>query len=162
MYGIFATADGWIGIIGVPPEARDAFFIAMDKPELALDSRFQGLLASREDMQFLFAELTPAFQQKTTARWCEVLREMGVRYAPVRNYAQAAQDPGLWHNGYLQHVAAGDGQEAAVVGTPISMSATPLQPKAEAPGLGADTQQVLSDLGYSDAQIDSLRARSII
>ena len=162
MYGIFATADGWVGIIGVPPEARDAFFIAMDKPELALDPRFQGLLASREDMQFLFAELTPAFQQKTTAQWCAVLREMGVRYAPVRNYAEATDDPGLWENGYLQNVPASDGEEVAVVGAAIGMSATPLQPQAEAPALGAHTQRVLSDLGYSDAQIEALRENAII
>ena len=67
VYGIFQTSDGWIGIIGVPPDSRDAFFIAMGQPELALDERYQGLLASREDLDELFELLNPVFKTKTTA-----------------------------------------------------------------------------------------------
>ncbi len=157
LYGIFATKDGWIGIIGVPPQARDAFFIAMDQPELALDVRYQGLLASREDMQHLFATLTPVFQTRTTEEWCETLRAMGVRYAPVRDYRGAAADPGLWENGYFQHVNDAQGQSVSVVGTPIAMSDTPLQPSAQAPVLGEHTEQILTELGYSAAEITTFR-----
>ena len=162
LYGIFETADGWIGIIGVPPDARDAFFIAMEQPELALDPRFQGLTASREDMQYLFATLTPAFRQKTTAQWCEVLRTMGVRYAPVRDYRGAAADPGIWENGYLQAVHDGDGAQVSVVGTPIAMSATPLEPRAAAPTLGQHTDEVLAEAGYEPGQIIEFREQGAI
>ena len=162
LYGIFQTSDGYIGVIGVPPESRDAFFIAMEHPELALDSRFQGLLASREDMAFLFRTLTPAFKQKTTEQWCTVLREMGVRYAPVRDYRGASEDPGVWKNGYLQKVADANGRETAVVGTPISMSATPLKPAAEAPELGAHTVDILSTLGYEKEELDRLQEEGVI
>ncbi len=162
LYGIFETADGWIGLIGVPPASRDAFFIAMDQPELALDPRFQGLLASREDMNFLFATLTPAFKQKTTAAWCETLREMGVRYAPVRDYAEAAQDPGIWENGYLQRLPDDAGVEQAVVGTPIAMSGTPLTPGVRAPELGEHTDTVLAELGYGTAEISQLREEGVV
>ena len=162
MYGIFATKNGYIGIIGVPPEARDTFFIAVEHPELALDPRFQGLLASREDMQFLFEALTPAFKQKTTDEWCEVLRVMGVRYAPVRDYRAATQDPGIWENGYLQSLPNANGEQIDVVGTPISMSDTPLTPRAVAPTLGQDTDAALTDIGYSAEEIAALKAQGVI
>ena len=162
LYGIFETADGWIGIIGVPPESRDTFFIAMEQPELSLDPRFQGLLASREDMQFLFAALTPAFKQKTTAEWCATLREMGVRYAPVRDYAQAAEDPGIWENGYLQRLEDESGAEQPVVGTPIAMSGTPVAPALQAPDLGEHTDAVLMELGYGEEEINQLREQGAI
>ncbi len=157
MYGVFETADGHIGIIGVPPDARDAFFIAMDKPELALDPRYQGLLASKDDMAELFATLNPVFRTKTTAQWCESLRAMGVRYAPVRNYRQVAEDPGVWENGYLTQVADEQGENINVVGTPIGMSHTPLRPGGVAPSLGQHTDEFLAGLGLSSAEIAALR-----
>ncbi len=162
VYGIFETADGWIGIIGVPPSARDAFFIALDHPELALDPRYQGLLASRDDMEELHAALGPVFRTRTTQAWCAALRAMGVRYAPVHDYAQAAADEGVWANGYLQEVAGADGRPLRVVGTPISMSGTPIQPAAEAPALGAHTDEVLSGLGYSAEELAGFRRDGVI
>jgi crotonobetainyl-CoA:carnitine CoA-transferase CaiB-like acyl-CoA transferase len=162
MYGVFETSDGWIGIIGVPPEARDAFFIAMDQPELALDPRYQGLLASREEMQHLFATLTPVFRTRTTNQWCDVLRAMGVRYAPVQDYRQASADPGVWENGYLQKATDADGNPTAIVGAPIMMSQTPLQPAAHAPALGEHTAEVLSSLGYAADQIAVFRKQGVV
>jgi crotonobetainyl-CoA:carnitine CoA-transferase CaiB-like acyl-CoA transferase len=162
LYGIFETLDGYIGVIGVPPEARDAFFIAMEKPELALDPRYQGLLASRADMKELFETLNPVFRRKTTQAWCEALRAMGVRYAPVRNYRQVAADPGVWENGYLQKVANSDGEEVPVVGTPIGMSDTPLHPSATAPSLGEHTDEYFSSMGLSTEELEALRSAGTI
>ncbi|MCP5179070.1 MAG: CoA transferase [Pseudomonadales bacterium] len=162
IYGIFETKDGWIGVIGVPPAARDAFFVALECPELALDPRFQGLLASREDMTFLFATLTPAFRQRTTDEWCAQLRAIGVRYAPVRHYGQVAGDAGAWENGYFRRARNAEGEEQPIVGTPIAMTATPLEPAGTAPGLGEHTDAVLGEFGYSAAEIAALRADGVI
>jgi crotonobetainyl-CoA:carnitine CoA-transferase CaiB-like acyl-CoA transferase len=162
LYGIFQTKNGWLGIIGVPPDTRDAFFVALDRPEVALDSRFQGLLASREDMQELFALLNPAFQAKTTEAWSEILNAIGVRYAPVRDYAEVAADPGAWRNGYFQRVRDAQGQEVAVVGTPIAMTETPLEPSAQCPTLGEHTQEVLLATGYSADEISQFRAAGAV
>ena len=51
----------------------------------------------------------------------------------------------------------GDGNERRVVGTPIRMSDTPLEPAASPPELGADSDEILHDLGYSDADIAGFR-----
>jgi crotonobetainyl-CoA:carnitine CoA-transferase CaiB-like acyl-CoA transferase len=162
LYGIFETQDGWLGIIGVPPHARDAFFAVLEVPELALDPRFEGLLTSREDLRFLFDQLKPVFRSKTTDSWCGVLRAIGVRYAPVRDYRQVADDAGAWENGYFQSKVGAGGESAPVVGTPIAMSATPLEPGASAPLLGEHTDEVLAELGYHAEQIAEFRAAGAI
>lgn len=162
IYCIFETRDSWIGVIGVPPAARDAFFIAMGAPELALDERFMGLLASREDMQELFDRLNPVFRQKTTRDWCEILGEIGVRYAPVRNYAEVLEDAGAWENGYFARLPGSDGSETTVIGTPIEMTGTPLTPAAVAPALGEHTDEILREFGYPDDAIRDFRSRAII
>ena len=149
-------------MIGVPPDSRDAFFIAMGQPELALDERFLGLLASREDLTELFERLNPVFKEKTTKQWCLVLREMGVRYAPVRDYAGTVADQGAWINGYFQKAIDERGETLPIVGTPIKMSATPLTPSAQVPELGQHTDLLLRAQGYTDEQIADWRYRNVI
>ncbi len=162
LYGLFQTQDGWIGIIGVPLDDQDAFFIAIDQPELALDPRYQGLLASREDMRELFARLNPVFATKTTAEWGEIFTKAGVRWAPVRDYSEVAQDAGAWENGYFQKLDDGRGGEVAVVPAPITMTGTPLVPSGWLPELGEHTDEVLQGAGYSADDIARFRAEGAV
>jgi len=162
LYGVFETSDGWIGLIGVPPAARDAFFLTLGKPELALDERFQQLIIEPQALRFIKGEVGTVFKTRSTEDWCITFREIGVRYAPVRNYAEAAADPGSWENGYFQEIADETGELHRVVGTPISMSDTPLKPAALPPELGEHTDTVLAELGYTAAEVAELRASGAI
>jgi crotonobetainyl-CoA:carnitine CoA-transferase CaiB-like acyl-CoA transferase len=162
VYGIFETSDGWIGIVGVPPDRREAFFSTVKHPELAADERFQGLLTNREDLTELSERLNPVFRTRTTDEWCVVLRELGVRYAPVRNYAEAASDAGAWENGYFQELTDEAGVAHRIVGAPIRMSLTPLQPSGDVPVLGQHTDEILQRYGYSEAEIAGFRARNVV
>ena len=160
-YGLFPTQDGWIGVIGVPPQARDAFFIAIERPDLALDERFQGIAVASDAVAWFKAELAKAFASHSTAHWCQALHEAGVRYAPVRDYAEVVADAGAWENGYFAEVPGADGPQR-VVGAPIRMSATPLQPAATAPALGEHTEAVLGELGLDAAEIARLREQGTL
>ena len=156
-YGIFPTKDGWIGIIGVPPQARDDFFVAIGRPDLALDERLQGVAIDPQAIDWFKGELAAAFRSETTEKWCEALHNAGVRYAPVRDYREAAQDAGAWENGYFAEVQDDHGAERRVVGTPIRMSETPLTPGTRAPTLGEHTEDVLRTVGYDDQRLTELR-----
>lgn len=161
IYGVFETADGWIAIPGVPPHARDTFFIALDRPDLTLDDRLQGV-AVHEAFDWLMEQLIAAFRTQSTAHWCGVLREAGLRYAPVRDHRQALEDPGAWENGYFADVTDAHGEPIQVVGAPIRMSATPLVPGATAPELGVHTEEVLREAGIDDEELAQLREQQTI
>ena len=162
VYGLFETADGWIGIIGVPPQARDAFFLALDRPELALDERLLGVAVHPDALAWFRSELEAVFRTRGTAHWCAALQAAGVRYAQVREHPEVAEDAGAWANGYFAEARDGAGAPVKVVGPPIRMSATPLVAGARAPELGEHTDEVLRAAGYPDAEIARLRAGGTI
>ena len=157
LYGIMPTADGWLAVVGVTADRKQAFYTAIGRPDLIDDARFATPLLSKPQKAELFAILAEVFVQRPTAEWCAILRAAGQRYAPVRTYAEVADDPQVWDNGYLAEV---DGTR--VVGTPIRLSDTPAIVGGPAPELGADTMEVLAAAGYSDDELAELLAAGAI
>ena len=75
----------------------------------------------------------------------------------MRTYAEVADDPQVWVNGYLADV---DGER--VVGTPIRLSDTPAVVGGPGPELGADTMDVLLDAGLTSEEIAELFASGVL
>ncbi len=162
VYGMFATADGWIAIVGVAGALRDRFYETIGRPELI--ERFKGLLYFEDDKAALWPILDEAFATKTTEEWCRLLGAAGLRFAPVRDHAEVARDPGVRINGYIESVEDPDtaGSHVDVVRTPVRFSegvpATPVRP----PELGQHTEEVLLEVGYTWDDISALSTDGVI
>ncbi|MGD9749754.1 MAG: CaiB/BaiF CoA transferase family protein [Acidimicrobiia bacterium] len=152
------TADGWIQLVGVPRQLWPAFAHAIDRPDLADDPRFLTLLYAPEDLAELCRLVDEVFPTRTTAEWCERLLAAGQRFAPVRDYAEVAADPGAVANGYLVEVDHPERGRCLVVGNPIRLSDTPTVAGVVAPELGQHTEEVLLEAGFSWEEIEQLRA----
>tara|TARA_Y100001970_G_scaffold264411_1_gene350991 strand:- start:2316 stop:3503 length:1188 start_codon:yes stop_codon:yes gene_type:complete len=156
-YGVLETADGYIALVGVLPDKRQALYEAAGVPELIEDERFAPIIYTTEIRQELFRLLADGFKAKTTDEWAAILDRIEVRYAPVNDYAQAASDPLVTTNKYIVELEDFNGETRRVVGSPIKMSDTPTSPSASAPELGQHTEEVLLELGYTWEQIGELR-----
>jgi len=156
-YGVLETADGYIALVGVLPDKRQALYEAAGVPELIEDERFAPIIYTTEIRQELFRLLSDGFKAKTTDEWAAILDRIEVRYAPVNDYAQAASDPLVTTNNYIVELEDVNGETRRVVGSPIKMSDTPTSPSASAPELGQHTEEVLLELGYTWEQIGELR-----
>ncbi len=161
-YGILETADGYIALVGVLPDKRKAFYEAVGVPELIDDERFAPIIYTTEIRKSLFELLAPGFKRKTTEEWGQILDAMEVRYAPVNDYEQAANDNLVLENNYLVDLEDSNGEIRRVVGSPIKMSGTPAEASVEAPQLGQHTEEILLELGYGWEEISELRETSAI
>jgi formyl-CoA transferase len=62
----------------------------------------------------------------------------------------------------LESITLGDGSPLAVPGFVPKLSLTPGGHRRNAPALGQDSDEVLRELGLTDAQIEAMRARGIL
>jgi crotonobetainyl-CoA:carnitine CoA-transferase CaiB-like acyl-CoA transferase len=161
IYGMFATGDGWIGIVGVAGPLRDRFYETIGRPDLI--ERFSSMLYFEEDKAALWPILDEVFATKTTAQWCELLGAADLRFAPVRNHAEVAQDAGVRANGYIVSVESPDvpGEWFDLVRTPVRFSDGLPDTPVRVPELGQHTEEVLLEAGYSWDDITSLSDEGI-
>jgi crotonobetainyl-CoA:carnitine CoA-transferase CaiB-like acyl-CoA transferase len=99
--------------------------------------------------------MTRGFMTRDRDDWLPPLRELGVGVAPVNHVEDLLKDEHVAAEGYLVTLDNG----LTLVKSPIGVDEIPLH---GAPELGADTFEVLSELGYDDIKIAGLYASGAV
>ena len=81
--------------------------------------------------------------------------------SPVYDVAQALDSSYVAERESLADYAYPDGRSARMIAGPIRIGGVEL-PRVAAPSMGADTDAMLTEAGYTSAQIDALRAAGVI
>ena len=103
------------------------------------------------------------FTGRTTAEWIELSDKHGVWAGPVYDYQDLARDPHVLETGmFIDQPHAGAEQTIRTSRPPIRMSATPPRISRGAPVLGADTIELLAELGYAEERIEQLIAAGAV
>lgn len=161
-YQDFPTADGDM-ILAVGNDAQFARLCAVaGHPEWADDARFATNAARVEHRATLIPLLRQATVLRTTDDWIAALEAAGVPCGPINDLARVFADPQVAARGMrvdLPHPLAGSVPQVA---SPLRFSATPVEYRNAPPPLGADTDAVLTALGYANEAIAALRREGII
>ena len=94
--------------------------------------------------------------------WLQRLDEAGVPCGPINSYTEVFRDPQVIARDLAVSVDHPTLGRLRALGTPIKMSATPLNPNRRAPLLGEHTDDVLRAAGYTDMALQRLRLSGAI
>ncbi len=120
------------------------------------------VIESVEKREALLRLLDDLFATGSRELWVERLRAADIVSAPINTLLEASNDPDVLANGYVTEVEYPKyGKRLKVHGSPWHFSETPPRPGI-APELGADNDAVLTELGYSPAQIRELREQKVV
>ncbi len=157
LYGIFATADGYLALAGCPEHLWPGMVRAVDRPELHDNPRFGGYFTTpeiRAELREVFSEI---FLTRTTAEWSERLAAEEQRFAPVRTHDEVVADPQNAANNYIVETEHPEWGTTKLVGCPITLSDTPTRWGTEVAQLGQHTEEILLEFDFTWEEIAELR-----
>ena len=152
---LYRTRDGWMFIMCNKEKFWPALAEALGKPEWAEHPDFatpEARLAHRDNLTEMLEEVLTT---RTTAEWLERLGSK-VPVAPVNDVAAALENPLVRSGGRLADYAHPTRGSLRMVAGPIHCAGDD-PPTRAAPALGADTDDLLGELGYDADHIARLR-----
>jgi CoA:oxalate CoA-transferase len=161
-YGLFPTRDGQIALA----PADDAFFRrladALGEPGLKADPLYATQAARVANRARINAIVGGKLAGNTTAYWVETLNTAGVPCGPVNSVADVFADPQIQAQQMVIDVEHPGHGLVRMLGFPIKLSETPCRVRRSAPGLGEHSDEVLAELGYSEAERAAWRRDGVI
>ena len=126
-------------------------FLTTDKDSWTKQDEISGLIAQ-------------ALSTATTAEWMARMLPLKIWCAPVQGYAEIAADPQVKHMKSLVTVAGAGETEAPVtlVNHPVLYDGETAEVRLAPQPLGAQTREVLAELGLDAAEIRSLAEDKIV
>lgn len=157
--GFFRTGDDrWLCIV---PRALDCYtnvLIAVDRPELLANPRYEPPITDLEATREVRAVIDAAFAEMTLAEAGAQLTLHDVAWAPMATLAELAASEMAQTAGCFVTVEDGWGGNFRAPATPVRFPEGAPPIGRPAPKLGQHTRQVLADAGLDPDQIQALIA----
>lgn len=161
-YGPFRAGDGGNVFLSVQNEREFARFceVVLEDASLAKDPRFATGPQRLVNRTALHAEIQRAFSRLTAAQVIERLDAADIANARLNDMHEFWGHPQIAARSRRAKVGTSAG-EIEMLKPPFNVSG--MEPKMEAiPALGEHSARILAELGYSTAEIEDLRRRTII
>jgi formyl-CoA transferase len=161
-YQAIRCADGYITL----GAANDRLFVRLsrllghpdwaERPEFATDS---ARARNRVQLAALIEAITVAEPRR---HWLELLDAHEIPCGPINNYEEVTRDPQIVARNMVVPTVHPTLGSMRTLGSPLKLSETPATPGRPAPLLGEHTAEVLSEAGYSEAEMSALREAGAI
>ncbi len=154
-YGAYATADGHIALslCQLAPLAE-----ALEEPALAAFPE-EDAYSRREEIIPLVAR---ALLKRRTAEWEDILSKARLWYAPVQDYAAVERDPQVAWLGSFETLPGATDTPITLVKHPVRYNGEVSPVRLPPQPLGAQTAEVLRELGFAEGEIDDMAAKGVI
>ncbi len=160
--GAFRTQDGFINIAANQQKQWEDLCDVVGVPELKTDARFQ----ERDTRKANRKELTPILEEKltqnSTVHWVDALNAKGIPSGDILGLEKALKSAQVVHRGTIATVKEETIGDIEIFNLSAKFSKTPAKVETAPPRLSANTEEVLSELGYSADDLKALKDKAVI
>jgi crotonobetainyl-CoA:carnitine CoA-transferase CaiB-like acyl-CoA transferase len=164
----YCASDGkWFWIVGAESERHwPGIARALGDMSLMDDARFGTPRERRRHSEALVLAIEALTARHTRQEWALIFKQHDVWWAPINSVDDLLTDPQVLACGAFVKVPVAAGQAAPEsfngVATPVDFSATPAGPAGPPPGIGADADALLRELGIDDLELKRLRSAGVL
>jgi crotonobetainyl-CoA:carnitine CoA-transferase CaiB-like acyl-CoA transferase len=157
-YAVYQTKDDkYLSLCSIEPRFWQNLCRALDREDL---TPYEFAPSPKKDK--VFSELKQIFLTKTRDEWFDLLSKADVPVGKVLDLDEVFRDPQVIQRQMLLEIDHPRFGKVKQVGIGIKLSDTPGEVRSLAARLGKHTEEVLSGLGYSQAEIEKLRQDGVV
>lgn len=156
--GYYKCSDGeWVFMsAGYAAHLIPALCNAINRMDILEDPKYadaQSRAENRESFYNIFREI---FASKTSDEWIKIAEEFDLPLTRMNHFADVSEDEQAWANGFLEHVEFANGNVDVMPSSPIEMDSVGELKTVPAKKIGADTEEILTELGYTADHIQKM------
>ena len=160
-YQAIRASDGYFTVGATSEPNWNGFCEVMGRPDWKDDTRFIGASARHAHRAELIEAVEEITAGQTISHWVSRLQRAGVPCAEIQTYDTVFGDEHLIERGFFwdaPHPTLGTVRQ---IGSAINFSGAATRRDSAGPLLGADSAEILADLGCSDEEIASLATAGV-
>jgi succinate--hydroxymethylglutarate CoA-transferase len=156
---LYRTRDGFIFIMCNKEKFWPILCARLGHPEWAEDPRFRTFKERLANRAIVSELLDETLSQRSTADWLAHFAGH-VPAAPVNDIRSALDNPFVHEAGRIRDYRLDPGPPLRMVAGPVVTAEEP--PLRAGPALGANTEAVLRECGFSEVEVQALRAEGVV
>jgi len=160
--GVFQTSDGHINIAASGEQMWQRLCELLEADDLFNDPDYATGGTRSKNRKVLNEKLQSYFITQTNAYWIETLNESGVPCGPIYHMNEMWSDPQVQHLQMARTVDHSILGPSDVVRNAANLSNAQDLPYTPSPERGEHTDEILSEFGFSEDEIESMKKGNIV
>jgi len=167
--GVFPTSDGHINIAASSTSQWDRLCDAFSRADWKANPQWRTQQGRSDDRAALNAAIGEVTATQPAEHWIGLLDKAGIPCGPIYTVDQVFADPQVQFLGMATTMQRGASakengltREVQVVASALHFSDLNRDIRLPTPEAGADTDDVLRGVGYTDAEIAALRTKGVV